>query len=409
MDGSALNSPKGKKEKILNQLLKKIIRTGVGRSRFIMAGIGLAIAMLLILSAVQIQVNYNELLYGKSNQDSIANFLVVAKVIDGNKRENVLSTEEIENLKKQPFIEKVGLLTASRFKVSAQSPSERFPFYTDMFFESVPDEFIDVKSNDWKWETGSTTIPLIIPNQFLDLYNFGFAPSQNLMQLTQSMVMALPIVLNVTYQGQPIRFTGKVVGFSDRISSVLVPQNFLAMANKQFGTQGEVKSSRVVIRTSDLGNPQLVKYLKDNGLVTDADKTRFSQYRKIVNTVVNASWLTGAVMLLFALLVFSLFIQLTIASTKNEINLLVTIGASPKQLQQFLMKQFLPANVVITIVCLAVIAILQYILQAFLLKQNMYVSQWISWYTAAAAGVILVVLWLVNYTTIKKYIKETEK
>ena len=394
---------------MLSQLLKKIIRTGVGKGRFIMAGVGLTIAMLLILSAVQIQVNYNELLYGKSNQDSIANFLVVAKVINGNNRENVLTTEEIEKLRKQPFIEKVGLLTASRFKVSAQSPSERFPFYTDMFFESVPDEFIDVKSDAWKWEPGSTTIPLIIPNQFLDLYNFGFAPSQNLMQLTQSMVMALPIVLNITFQGQPIRFTGRVVGFSDRISSVLVPENFLAMANKQFGTQRDVRPSRVVIRTNDPGNPALVKYLKDNGLVTDADKTRFSQYRRIVNTVVNASWLTGAVMLLFAILVFSLFIQLTIASTKNEINLLVTIGASPRQLQQFLMKQFLPANVVITFCCLATVAILQYILPTFLATQNMFVSRWISLYTILSALIILVVLWIVNLTTIRKYIGETKK
>lgn len=394
---------------MLHQLLRKIIRTGVGRGRFIMAGAGLTIAMLLILSAVQIQVNYNELLYGKNNQDSIANFLVVAKIINGNKRENVLSIEEIAKLTRQPFIEKVGLLTASRFKVSAQSPSDRFPFYTDLFFESVPDEFIDVKSDEWKWQAGSTTIPLIIPNQFLDLYNFGFAPSQNLMQLTQSMVMALPIVLNITYQGQPIRFTGKVVGFSDRISSVLVPQNFLTMANSQFGTQGEVRPSRVVIRTTDPGNPALVKYIKDNDLVTDADKTRFSQYRKIVNTVVSASWLTGAVMLLFALLVFSLFIQLTIASTKNEINLLVTIGASPRQLQQFLMKQFFPANSIITFGCLAVVVILQYALQAFLLKQNMYVHQWISWYTITAAGIILAVFWLVNYTTIKKYINQPEK
>lgn len=394
---------------MLDRLLKKIIRTGVGPGRFIMAATGLTIALLLILSAVQIQVNYNELLYGKSNQDSVANFLVVNKVIDGNKRDNSLSNLEIANLKKQPFIEKVGFLTASRFKVSAQSPSERFPFYTDLFFESVADEFIDVKSKDWIWEPGSTTIPLIIPNQFLDLYNFGFAPSQNLMQLTQNMVMALPIVLNVTFLGQPVRFTGRVVGFSDRISSVLVPQNFLEMANKQFGTQGEGNPSRVIIKTNDPGNPELVKFLKDNGLVTDADKTRFSQYRKIVNTIVSASWITGAVMLLFALLVFSLFIQLTIASTRHEINLLITIGISPKQLQRFLMKQFLPANVIITFVCLAAVAALQFFLAAFLRNQNMYISSWISFYTIAAAILILLVLWLVNFRTIKKYIRETEK
>jgi cell division protein FtsX len=79
----------------------------------------------------------------------------------------------------------------------------------------------------------------------------------------------------------------------------------------------------------------LVSYLKENGLVTDADKTRFSKYRQIVNTIVSASWITGATMLLFALLVFSLFIQLTISSAKQEIALLVTLGASPNQLADF--------------------------------------------------------------------------
>jgi hypothetical protein len=396
---------------MLNQLLKKIIRTGVGRSRFIMAAVGLTIAMLLILSAVQIQANYNDLLYGKSNQDSIANFLVVNKVIDGNKQENVLSSEEIERLKKQPFVQEMGQLTASSFKVSAQSPSDQFPFYTDLFFESVPNQFIDVHSKDWTWQQGSTLIPMIIPNQFLDLFNFGFAPSQNLMQLTQSMVMSLPVVINIHQRdGQVVRFTGKVVGFSDRISSVLVPQNFLEWANTQFGTQStKSKTSRVVIKTNDPGNPQLTKYLKEHELVTDADKTRFSKYRQVVNTVVSASWITGAVMLLFAILVFSLFIQLTIASTKSEINLLVTLGASPKQLQRFLMKQFLPANVVITLVCLAVVVISQYLLQGFLKKQNMNVSPWVSYYTVIAAALILFVLWIVNRSTINKYIRQTER
>jgi hypothetical protein len=394
---------------MLNQLLKKIIRTGVGKARFVMASVGLTIAMLLILSAVQIQADYNELLYGKSNQDSIANFLVINKVINGNERDNSLSEQEIQKLGQQPFVEDVGQLTASRFKISAQSPSENFPFYTDIFFESVPDQFIDVQSKDWTWQQGSSFIPMIIPNQFLDMYNFGFAPSQNLIQLTQGMVMALPVIINIQYRGQALKFTGKVVGFSDRISSVLVPQNFLSWANQQFGTQSETKPSRVVIKTSDPGNPALVKYLKENNLVTDADKTRFSKYRQIVNTIVNASWITGAVMLLFALLVFSLFIQLTIASTREEINLLVTLGTSPKQLQRFLMKQFLPANILITVICAVVVAVLQYFLQQYLQTQNMNVSPWVSYYTIIVAVLILFVLWIVNRSTINKYIRETEK
>jgi uncharacterized membrane protein YgaE (UPF0421/DUF939 family) len=55
-------------------LLKKIIKTSAGRTRFAMAFIGLSVALLLILSAIQIQANYNDLLQGKVNQDSTANF-----------------------------------------------------------------------------------------------------------------------------------------------------------------------------------------------------------------------------------------------------------------------------------------------------------------------------------------------
>ena len=176
------------------------------------------------------------------------------------------------------------------------------------------------------------------------------------------------------------------------------------MANKQFANSAEARPSRVVIRTKDPGSPQLVKYLQDNGLATDADKTRFSKYRKIVNTIVAASSATGIVMLLFALLVFSLFIQLTIASTRREINLLITIGAAPRQLQIFLMKQFLPLNIIIILGSLLAVAIGQYFLEIFLRNQNMFVNQWLSVYTILSALAILVVLWLVNYFTIKKYI-----
>jgi cell division protein FtsX len=188
-----------------------------------------------------------------------------------------------------------------------------------------------------------------------------------------------------------------------------VPQNFLTWANKQFGTQAETKPSRVVIKTKDPGSPQLVKYLREHELVTDADKTRFSKYRQIVNTIVGVSWVTGAVMLLFALLVFSLFIQLTVASTKNEITLLVTLGTSPKQLERFLLKQFLPLNIGITLICLMVVMLLQYLMQLFLQQQNMSVSPFISGYTFFTAVVIILVLWLVNRTSIKRYIGLTDR
>lgn len=395
---------------MLNSLLKKLIKTASGRTRFVMAIIGMSVALLLILSAVQIQIDYDDLLYSKTNQDSIANFLVVNKILNNKTYGTATFKEEdLNKLKQQNFIEDVGILTPSRFKASIQSYSDRFPFYTDISFESVPAAFIDVNSKDWKWKEGDSFIPMIAPNMFLDIYNFQFSLSQNLPQLTQDIVKMIVFKVNINTDKGPVSFNGKIVGFSDRISSLLVPQEFNDWANQHFSNTQNAKPSRVVIRTKDPGNPALVEYLKNNGLTTDADKTRFSKYRQIVNAIVNVSWITGAVMLLFALLVFTLFIQLTIASCKEEIQLLITLGASPKQLQKFLMKQFFPSNIIIIIISLIAITALQFEAHQVLQEQNIFVNTFTSYYTFATAFFILLVLWFVNYRSIRKYIAVQDK
>jgi len=404
---SELKTPNQKLQTItmLNILLKKLIKAGAGRSRFIMAIVGLSISLLLIFSSVQLEADYSDMLNSKNNRDSVANFLVINKEVTGNRASTTLSDAEIADLKSQPFVEQTGLLTPGRFKVSAQGASNSIPFSTDFFFESVPDEFIDVQSTNWKWDDKSTYIPMIVPNMFLTMYNFGFAPSQGLPQLSAELVKSLPVQISITSPAGTVNYFGKVVGFSDRISSVLVPQPFMDWANTKFGSNLNAKPSRLIIKTRDPGDPVLTTYLKAHGLTTDTDKTRFSKLRKTVDIVVGFSWVTGAVMLLFALLIFTLFIQLTIASAKEEIYLLITLGTAPKQLQYFLMRQFFPSNVVITAVMLAFVGGLQVWLQQFLRNQNIYLSPVISTYTISAAGLILLVLWAVNFTTIKKYIK----
>ena len=394
----------------LHELLKKLIRTGTGRSRFLMATIGLSVAMLLILAAVQIQANYDDLLHSKTNQDSIANFLVLNKLMnDQNLGKTGLSEDEINDIKQQPFVESIGLLTPSRFKSSIQSSSDRFPFFTDIAFESVPNEFIDVNSKDWKWDETANYVPIIAPNMFLDFYNFQFSFSQNLPQLTPAIVKMIVFTINVYGPNGTISYKGRVVGFSDRISSLLVPQAFMRFGNTNFAKNQTLKPSRVIIRTKDPGNPLLVTYLQKKGFTTDADKTRFSKYRQIVDVVVNISWITGATLLVFAMLIFTLFIELTIAACKEEIILLITLGASPKQLKAFLMRQFFPVNLLIIFLAMLVIITLQYYLAGKLLMQNIYISSYPSLNTIIVGIVVLILIWFLNRNTINKYIAKSSR
>jgi hypothetical protein len=392
---------------MLNQLLKKLIRNSAGQTKFVLAVIGLSIALILILSAVQLQSNYYELLNGKNNQDSIANFLVVNKSLnDQNVGASSLSDTQLYDLKKQPFIESLGSLTASRFKSSIQSNSQLFPFYTDIAFESVPEEFIDVNTKDWHWEEQASYLPIIVPNQFLDFYNFQYSFSQNLPQLTPQVVKMVSFKVTLQGSGQSFVLNGRVVGFSNRISSMLVPQTFMDWANSKFANSSILQQpSRVVIKTKDAGNPELTNYLKNHGLITDSDKTRFSRYRQVVDFVVNISSVTGLLMFTFALLIFSLFIQLSIASCKEEIELLILIGNSPKNIGRFLMNRFFKPNIFIIIIGLMIISIAQYVLSDILKAKQIILSHYLSWHTILAASILLIVIAIVNYITIQKYLR----
>lgn len=389
---------------MFNTLLKKLIKAAGGRVKMIMAIIGLSVATLLILFSVQLQANYYDLLNAKNNQDSITNFLVINKVLNNETIGNTSITDaNVADFKKQSFVQEVSVITPSVFKASLQSNSERFPFYTDISFESVPTSFIDVNTKDWSWSEDADFVPIIAPNMFLDFYNFQFAFSQNMPQLTPDIVKMIVFNVNVQTAIGTKQYKGKIVGFSNRITSLLVPQEFMTWGN-QFTTGKAAQPSRIIIKTKDPGNPVLVNYLEKNGYTTDADKTRFSKYRKIVDTVVSISWVTGAIMLSFALLIFTLFIQLTVTACKNEIALLITLGTAPRQLEKFLMKQFFPANIIIISICIIIITTLQFFTAKWLLKLNMFISGYTSFYTITVAFTLLIILWIVNKLTIRKYV-----
>jgi hypothetical protein len=395
----------------MNTLLKKIIRSGVGRFRYIVAMLGMGTAVFFILLAVQTHANFNELLHGKRNENEAADFLVINKQVTsqtlGKKELSTFSAAEIDSLKKQSFAREVGVLSASNFSVSVESYTDALPFYSDAFFESVPDAFIDLKGKEnWGWQPGQRDLPVIIPSFFLDLYNTGMAMTQaGLPQLSLDAVMAIPIKVSIRGNGRSQDFVGHVAGTTDRLNSILIPQSFMDWANANYGYRSAQQPARIVLKTLDPSNPALVKYLDDRDWNTNSDKTRLSKVRTIVNWIVGIVGGIGLVMLLFGLMVFSLFIQVTLASCRPDVELLQTLGASPAQLQRFLMRQFMPVNAAIVAVVLVLVVALQFVMHHTLQQAGMFVPLYISWATLLAAAATIAVFWVSNRRTIERFIR----
>ena len=77
---------------------------------------------------------------------------------------NTFSQRDIDELTSQPFAKRVGAFTASQYKVSCSMGIEGLAqIGTEMFFESVPDAFVDVDLTKWHFSPEDGVVPIILP------------------------------------------------------------------------------------------------------------------------------------------------------------------------------------------------------------------------------------------------------
>jgi hypothetical protein len=395
---------------MFHQLLAKIINTGIGRAKFWTAVVGLGIAFLLILAAAQLHFTFRSLLKGanKGNDE----YLVMSKHINndmmGDLSKSTFTPAEIEDVKKQPFFDSTGIMVSSRFKVKLEGLSNSFPLSTDMFFEAVPDEFLDIKPDGWGWQPGQTTVPGIMPRMLLDLYNFGFAIGQRMPQMSEESAKTIPFKFIIISDTTRMEVRGRVAGFSDRINSILIPMSFMKWANDNYGFKKEMQPGRLIVHTKEPYSGRLQQYLKDKGYDTNMGVSRFSSATGILNSVVRTVSVIGIIMFIFAVVIFTLVIQLTVASARKEIELLVTLGASPTQLGRFVLGRLMPAYVASAFVALVMLGVILFIIakSAFLKNQNIFISPWLAPGTVIIAALLLGLIWLINRNAVKSYIKQ---
>ncbi len=246
------------------------------------------------------------------------------------------SPAEIEELRQQPFVRSLSYFTPSRFQVEAYTePSPQAPsFSTDLFFESVPDRLLDVNTADWQWDEQSGLIPIIIPRDYLNLYNFGFAGSQGLPQISEDIMRQVVFHIEITGGGRRGDFKGRIVGFSDYLNTILVPEAFMDWANQHYGnaTGGE-HISRLILEVTNPAAPEIAAFFagKQNYEISNNKQGQLSYFLTLVITIVMA---VGGLIMLLAIGLMLLSINLLIYKNQKTLGNLVLLGYRRSKLAQ---------------------------------------------------------------------------
>ena len=65
--------------------------------------------------------------------------------------------------------------------------------------------------------------------------------------------------------GKKEQFKGKVIGFSSRLNTILVPQAFMDWSNHEFAPEEHSDPTRLIVEVGNPGDENITKYLEDNG------------------------------------------------------------------------------------------------------------------------------------------------
>ena len=313
-------------------LISKLLRKNTSPAR--LAGFALSnfIGILIVAGAVMFYMDARGIW---DDDDSFVNtdYLVVNKKVTsastlGDRDATRFTKEAVADIEAQPWVRRVGEFSSSDFRVYASVSQGGRGMETALFFESVPDSFVDIPGSDWRYEPGQDIVPVMIPKDYLALYNFGFASSAGLPQLSEQLLTGIPLKLYMRSEdgSRSMSMEGRIFGFSNRLNTVLVPDSFMKYANSRLGDNTSAAPSRLIIDVSSPGDVAIADYLTDNGLEVAGDKSG-SSAAFLLKVVIGIVMSVGILITLLSVFVLMLSISLLMEKNRSVIHRLLMLGA----------------------------------------------------------------------------------
>lgn len=311
------------------RLIWKLLRKHISIFELSVFFVANLIGMVVILGGIQVYSDLKPLVAG--DNALIGNdYVVISKPVKRLNSKTNFSDEEIKQLEEQDFTLRLGKFTPAQYKVYGGVNIGGQGFATYMFFEAIPDEFIDVRSKEWKFQKAKHKVPIIIPRNYLNLYNFGFSQTSNqLPQITESMMKDLELELTLSGGNHSDKFKGQVVGFTDRLNTILVPYDFIEWSNKRYAKDEKVEFSRLILEVENPSDPNLLNYFKEHGYAAEDKPAESSKALFLLQVSVAVIIGIGVLFSILSLIILTLSIHLLLQKNIEKLRTLIQIGYKP--------------------------------------------------------------------------------
>ena len=314
----------------------------------------------------------------KSDYMVISRKIGASNVISG--KTNTFSPADIADLGEQPFAKAIGAFVSNEYHVDASMGiSGTNILNSEIFLESVPDSFVDVAATTWHYTPGDRVVPILLPRSYITMYNFGFAKTHSLPKISDGVVGMIDMTLFVQGNGRHEEFKGRVIGFSGKVTSVLVPESFMKWSNATFAPGKESDPSRLLLKVGNPADETIAKYMDAQGYEMDADKLNAEKTTYFLKLVIGLVVSVGVLISILSFYIRMLSIYLLVQKNSDKLENLLLIGYSTKQVAR--PYQWLATGLNMGVLILAAVAVV--------LVRSYYMDILLSLYpTQADAGLL---------------------
>lgn len=313
--------------KLTTRLLRKNMSAGRIAGFILSNFIGLAI----VLGGLQFYLDARSIWESDSSFVKSDYLVINKKVTSANtlgEKLDGFSEAEVNELKSQPWVRDVGAFAATDYKVWAKVEQGGRGLSTSMFFESIPDKFVDVAGSQWYFREDMPDVPIIISKDYLTLYNFGFAAGTGMPRMSENIMSGVPLTLKLSSNDgeREMTFQGHIAGYSNRLNTILVPEAFMDYTNRRLGNPGhQLLPQRLIIDVSSPGDVAIGEYLNAHDYELAGDKSG-SQASFLLKVVVGIVLAVGIMITLLSFFILLLSISLLMEKNRDKLHALLMLG-----------------------------------------------------------------------------------
>lgn len=392
-------------------MLQKTFFKQQDRVQLSIAFIGALLGLTFLITSIHYLIKVNE--FGRGNEILGPNTLIIQKKIGANNAfqlgKNDFTKREIELIKAESFVAAVEPIISNNFDVSLQTNDPVVPYFrTDVFLQTVNPTFIDVPAQKWTWKKGDAFVPLIMPRDFLVMLN-TFMSAKNIPTVSDEIAQSIQFEFTLKHGDRKEKMNVRIIGFTNEISSLLVPESFMKWANEQYGQSTDQKITQLMLAGKENQFGLVEGMLKEKHLESKNAQVLVGRLKSMIGTFI---WIVLCVSILAVFLsglVLIQYLQLLINKNNYEIKTLIRLGYHPKTLVNTFVRYFFNVFGSITVMSIVLFNIVKFYLDAAFNKGGVYIESSFTFASYLAIVIAYVIFTLASFFSAKKHIYNAEK